>query len=287
MDLLCCESTSKSVAQKDPTLLHDDRVFNTMLQSEKRCLPAADYLTTVQSDLTPNLRKIVVDWMWEVCEEQKCQEDIFPLAVNYLDRFLSKNPIQKNHLQLLGTTCLLVSSKLRECESLTVDLLILYTDNTVSSEDLLMWELLLLSILKWDVSALTAHDFLWYILKRLNLDTVKPFVDIVVKHCGTFIGMCVRDYKFCSYLPSVIAGASIAAALNGLEYAAIHKYDLFTKLHVITGAKKETLKACQEQIEAIVESHKRQRKEQMDFALYEEKPVYEKTVESIDPKCWI
>jgi len=48
----------------------------------------------------------------------------------------------------------------------------------------------------------------------------------------------VSDYKFCSYKPSVIAGASIAAALNGLEYAAIYKYDLFTKLHVITGSKK-------------------------------------------------
>lgn len=35
----------------------------------------------------------------------------------------------------------------------------------------------------------------------------------------------------------MIAGASIAAALNGLEYAAIHKYDLFTKLHIITGSK--------------------------------------------------
>lgn len=74
----------------------------------------------------------------QVCEEQKCQEDIFPLAVNYLDRFLSVNPINKNHLQLLGTTCLLVSSKLRESDCLTVDLLVLYTDNTITSEDLLV-----------------------------------------------------------------------------------------------------------------------------------------------------
>jgi len=36
----------------------------------------------------------------------------------------------------------------------------------------------------------------------------------------------------------VIAGASVAAALNGLEYAAIHKYDLFTKIHAITGSDK-------------------------------------------------
>uniref|UniRef100_A0A2S2PFH8 G1/S-specific cyclin-D3 n=1 Tax=Schizaphis graminum TaxID=13262 RepID=A0A2S2PFH8_SCHGA len=285
MDLLCCESTSKSVAQKDPILLLDDRVFDTMLKSEIRCLPAPDYLATVQKDLTANLRKIVVDWMWEVCEEQKCQEDIFPLAVNYMDRFLSVNPINKNHLQLLGTTCLLVSSKLRESDCLSVDLLVLYTDNTITSEELLMWELLLLSILKWDVSAITAHDFLWYILKRLHMDTAKPFVDVVIKHCGTFIGMCARDYKFCSYKPSVIAGASIAAALNGLEYAAIYKYDLFTKLHAITGSKKEVLKTCQEQIEAMVEGHKRQRKE-MDFEMYE-KP-YDKTAESDDStNCWI
>lgn len=51
----------------------------------------------------------------------------------------------------------------------------------------------------------------------------------------------VSDYKFCSYKPSVIAGASIAAALNGLEYAAIYKYDLFTKLHAITGSKKVSI----------------------------------------------
>lgn len=284
MDLLCCESATKSVAQKDPVLLLDDRVFETMLKSEIRCMPVSDYMAVVQKDLTPNLRKIVVDWMWEVCEEQKCQEDIFPLAVNYMDRFLSVKPINKNHLQLLGTTCLLVSSKLRESDSLSVDLLVIYTDNTVTTEELLMWEMLLLSILKWEVSAITAHDFLWYILKRLNLDTAKPFVDVVIKHCGTFIGMCARDYKFCSYPPSVIAGASIAAALNGLQYAAIYKYDLFAKLHTITGSKKELLQACQEQIEALVESHKRQRKE-MEYAMLQNE--YAKTANNDDDHCWL
>lgn len=67
MDLLCCESATTSVAQKDPTLLLDDRVFNTMLATEERYRPEQpDYLATVQTELTANLRKIVVDWMWEV-----------------------------------------------------------------------------------------------------------------------------------------------------------------------------------------------------------------------------
>jgi len=94
--------------------------------------------------LTRCYKMLCVIFVAQVCEEQKCQEDIFPLAVNYMDRFLSVNPINKNHLQLLGTTCLLVSSKLRESDCLSVDLLVLYTDNTITSEELLVSRLLVI-----------------------------------------------------------------------------------------------------------------------------------------------
>lgn len=66
MDLLCCESTSTNVAEKDQALFMDDRVLQTMLKSELRFMPVSDYIDNVQTELTPNLRKIVVDWMWEV-----------------------------------------------------------------------------------------------------------------------------------------------------------------------------------------------------------------------------
>lgn len=66
LDLLCCESTTVSFAQKDPALLSDERVFQNMLKSEIRCLPSGNYLTNFQTEISPNQRKIVVDWMWEV-----------------------------------------------------------------------------------------------------------------------------------------------------------------------------------------------------------------------------
>jgi hypothetical protein len=71
----------------------------------------------------------------QVCEEQKCQDEIFPLSMNYVDRFLSICPIRKSQLQLLGTACLLLASKLREAAPLTVELLVFYTDNSVTVDD--------------------------------------------------------------------------------------------------------------------------------------------------------
>lgn len=72
----------------------------------------------------------------QVCEEQKCQDDVFPLSMNYLDRFLSICPIKKSQLQLLGTACLLVASKLREPRPVSAETLVFYTDNSITLQDL-------------------------------------------------------------------------------------------------------------------------------------------------------
>jgi hypothetical protein len=82
---------------------------------------------------TPNLIPMTY---FQVCEEQKCQEEVFPLAMNYVDRFLSVCPIRKNQLQLLGTACLLLSSKLRQPHGLATEDLVFYTDNSISIDDL-------------------------------------------------------------------------------------------------------------------------------------------------------
>lgn len=72
----------------------------------------------------------------KVCEEQRCQPDVYWLAVNYMDRFLSVCPITKGRLQLLGAVCLFLASKLKETAPLTAEKLVLYTDRSINYDEL-------------------------------------------------------------------------------------------------------------------------------------------------------
>ena len=46
----------------------------------------------------------------QVSEEYELVPDTLYLTVNLLDRFLSENYIEKQKLQLLGVTCMLIAS---------------------------------------------------------------------------------------------------------------------------------------------------------------------------------
>lgn len=61
-------------------------------------------------------------------------------------------------------------------------------------------ESLILSKLKWDLSAVTPQDFLEQILSRLSLD--KSHTEVIKKHAQTFVALCAtgKNYFFCFIL---------------------------------------------------------------------------------------
>lgn len=54
------------------------------------------------------------------------------------------------------------------------------------------WEILVLSKLKWDVSAVTPQDFLRHILHRLPIHPATVDSSMVLRHAQTFIALCAR-----------------------------------------------------------------------------------------------
>jgi cyclin-A len=63
-----------------------------------------------QSDITPNMRSILVDWLVEVSDEYKLHRETLFLAVDYVDRFLSVMAVQRQKLQLVGTAAMFIAA---------------------------------------------------------------------------------------------------------------------------------------------------------------------------------
>ena len=141
---------AESRSYEDPALLKDSRVLDNIIErqsSEGNCNldGSGDYFTTVQTEIKPHMRKIVSDWMLEVSEEQQCQPDVFHLAVNYMDRFLSKVHIKKSQFQLLGAVCLFLASKFKEVTPLPAENLVIYTDNSITAYEITVRRLMISS----------------------------------------------------------------------------------------------------------------------------------------------
>lgn len=74
----------------------------------------------------------------QVCEEEMCQEEVFPLSMNIMDRFLSMVRIRKGQIQLLGAVCLFLASKIRQTRPISAQKLVHYTDNSITCEELVV-----------------------------------------------------------------------------------------------------------------------------------------------------
>merc|ERR1712117_828610 len=185
-----------------------------LLKREVRLASTSKNYFSLQTELKPQMRREVASWMLEVCEEEECSPQVFCLAVNYLDRFLSSCKIARNQLQLVGAVCLLVSWKVREHSPITAQRLIEYTDFNISLDDLLEWEFLLLSKLDWDLSAVIAPDFVEHILQRLLKLDIAWNIDITRKNSETLIYLCYSHFSLASFPPSLIAVSSILTTLR-------------------------------------------------------------------------
>jgi len=71
-------------------------------------------LKDIQTDISANMRDILVNWLNEVVEDFHLSKHSLFLAIELVDRVLETQVISKSRLQLVGITCLFISVKYEE-----------------------------------------------------------------------------------------------------------------------------------------------------------------------------
>ncbi|EPY84136.1 cyclin-A2 isoform 1 [Camelus ferus] len=158
MDMSIVLEDEKPVSVNEVPDYHED-IHTYLREMEVKCKPKVGYMKK-QPDITNSMRAILVDWLVEVGEEYKLQNETLHLAVNYIDRFLSSMSVLRGKLQLVGTAAMLLASKFEEIYPPEVAEFVYITDDTYTKKQVLRMEHLVLKVLAFDLAAPTINQFL-------------------------------------------------------------------------------------------------------------------------------
>ncbi|KAL0594327.1 Cyclin-A2 [Plecturocebus cupreus] len=207
MDMSIVLEDEKPVSVNEVPDYHED-IHTYLREMEVKCKPKVGYMKK-QPDITNSMRAILVDWLVEVGEEYKLQNETLHLAVNYIDRFLSSMSVLRGKLQLVGTAAMLLASKFEEIYPPEVAEFVYITDDTYTKKQVLRMEHLVLKVLTFDLAAPTVNQFLTQYFLHQQPANCK------VESLAMFLGelSLIDADPYLKYLPSVIAGAAFHLAL--------------------------------------------------------------------------
>ncbi|XWS21257.1 hypothetical protein CRYUN_Cryun30bG0040100 [Craigia yunnanensis] len=170
--------------------------------------PLPDYIEKIQKDVSTNMRGILVDWLVEVAEEYKLVSDTLYMTVSYIDRFLSLNAINRQRLQLLGVSSMLIASKYEEINPPNVENFCYITDNTYKKDEVVKMEADILKSLKFELGNPTVRTFLRR-FTRVAQEDYKAF-SLQLEFLGYYLAeLSLLDYGCVKFLPSVVAASVI------------------------------------------------------------------------------
>lgn len=191
--------------------------FHQLRVAETKKRPSTTYMDTVQNDINPSMRTILVDWLVEVAAEYKLHSDTLFLTVAYIDRYLSVVPVPRSELQLVGVACMLVASKYEEIYAPTVEDFCYITDHTYSRERLLAAEQSVLAALRFEMTAPTTKTFLRRFLDAAAAEQLPGVKQELLEVVATYLAeLSLLEYGLLRFLPSTIAAAAVLVALTML-----------------------------------------------------------------------
>ncbi|XP_031477077.1 cyclin-A1-4-like [Nymphaea colorata] len=206
--VLCCDDD-----YKDPQLCAEYAfdIYDHLRVAETKKMPATDFMEKIQKDINASMRAILVDWLVEVAEEYRLVPDTLYLTVNYIDRYLSVNVMNRQRLQLLGVASMLIASKYEEICAPQVEEFCYITDNTYFREEVLQMESDVLKYLNFELTTPTTKCFLRRFVRAAQDGNEVPLLQL--EFLSSYLAeLSLLEYNLLCYIPSLIAASAIFLA---------------------------------------------------------------------------
>ncbi|EDO15606.1 hypothetical protein Kpol_1006p2 [Vanderwaltozyma polyspora DSM 70294] len=148
-------------------------------------------------------RDILVNWMIKIHNKFGLLPETLYLAINLMDRFLCKELVQLDKLQLVGTSCLFIASKYEEVYSPSIKHFASETDGACSEDEIKEGEKFILKTLEFNLNYPNPMNFLRRISKADDYD-------IQLRTLAKFLlEISLVDFRFIGILPSLCAAAAM------------------------------------------------------------------------------
>ena len=179
-------------------------------------LASANFMSK-QTDINEKMRAILIDWLVEVHLKFKLMPETLYLTVNLIDRFLEKETITRNKLQLVGVTAMFIASKYEEIYAPECRDFVYISDKAYTREQILQMEGLMLSKLNFQLTTPNALVFMKRFAKVGGiLGTPRTKTELLANY---LVELTLQEYTMLKYLPSTIAAASTYLSLKTMGQA--------------------------------------------------------------------
>ena len=193
----CIKSTNPQFCEE-----YAEEIDNYLKKIETRYLPKANHMNN-QKDITISMRAILIDWLVDVHIRFKLLPETLFLTVNIIDRYLSKQQVTKEYLQLVGITASIIASKYEEIYPPEIKDYIYITNYTYIKEDVLNMEERILSTINFDLNVPSSNRFLQRFSKFLGSPKK------TVLFAQYLLELSLIDAAMLNYYPSLLAASSL------------------------------------------------------------------------------
>ncbi|KNC46921.1 G2/mitotic-specific cyclin-B [Thecamonas trahens ATCC 50062] len=205
-------------------------IMDHFYSKELKYMVPANFMS-VQSDVTPKMRSILLDWLVEVHLKFKALQETMYLTVNVMDRFLNKVQVKRSRLQLVGITSMLIASKYEEIYPPPIRDFMYMCDNAYTRREILDMEQTILATLNFTLQPPYPLHFLRRFSKAANSDLT---THTTAKY---LMELTIPDYQAVEFLPSSIAAAAMCLALkmnrSGEWDATMEHYTRYTETDLL------------------------------------------------------